>query len=228
MKDKLPEEMSVYLEQVEFDTSNPEPRCACILLIDVSYSMSGDPIQQLNDGLLAFQKSLQADPLASMRVEVAIVSFGGVVKVEQDFVTADQFQPRPLSTNGDTPMGEAINTALDMIRQRKATYKQNGVAYYRPWIFLITDGAPTDDEWQSAAQRVKQEETGGAVAFFAVGVKGADMKTLEQIAVRQPVALKGLNFREMFVWLSQSLTSVSQSQPGEQIALPAPTGWAQV
>ena len=227
MEDRRPDQMDRFLDQVELDTSNPEPRCACILLIDVSYSMSGEPIDQLNKGLLAFQKALQEDPLASMRVEVGIVSFGGEVNVEQPFVTADQFQAKALSTDGATPMGKAIHTALDMIRQRKDTYKQNGLPYYRPWIFMITDGAPTD-EWQSAAQRIQKEDKGGGVAFFAVGVQGADMNTLGQIAVRQPVSLQGLHFREMFIWLSQSLTSVSQSQPGEEVAIPAPTGWANV
>jgi len=226
MTDKYPTGQH-YLEQVEFDTSNPEPRCACILLLDVSGSMAGQPINQLNDGLVTFQQALQNDPLASMRVEVAIVTFGGSVIMEQDFITADQYQARNLAVSGMTPMGEAINHALDMLRQRKDTYKQNGVSYYRPWIFLITDGAPTDD-WQTAAQRIKQEEQKQALAFFTVGVQNADMNTLAQIAIRQPVGLKGLNFKDMFVWLSQSLGSVSRSQPGEQLALPPPTGWAQV
>ena len=216
-----------YLEQVEFDTSNPEPRCACMLLVDVSGSMAGEPIQQLNEGLLAFQQALNADSLASLRVELAIVSFGSTVTVARDFVTANQFQPPRLSASGSTPMGQAINLALDMVTQRKSTYQQNGVAYYRPWIFLITDGAPTD-EWQSAAQRVKQSEASKGVAFFAVGVQGANMNTLSQIATRTPLQLKGLNFRSMFVWLSQSLTSVSHSQVGQQTPLPAPQGWAEV
>jgi uncharacterized protein YegL len=216
-----------YLEQVEFDTSNPEPRCACVLLVDVSGSMGGEPIQQLNEGLVAFQQALNADSLASLRVELAVVSFGCNVTVARDFVTANQFQPPKLSASGSTPMGQAINLGLDMVTQRKSTYQQNGVPYYRPWIFLITDGAPTD-EWQSAAQRVKQLEASKGVAFFAVGVQGANMNTLGQIATRTPLQLKGLNFRSMFVWLSQSLTSVSHSQVGQQTPLPAPQGWAEV
>lgn len=219
--------MNDYLDKVEFDTSNPEARCPCVLVLDVSGSMHGEPLQQLNDGLLTFEKALKEDSLASMRVEVAIITFGNGVRVEQDFVTANQFEAPNLIASGLTPMGEAINLALDMIRERKDTYKQNGVAYYRPWVFLITDGVPTD-EWQVAAQRVQQAETGKSVAFFAVGVQGADMETLGQITTRQPVTLKGLNFQEMFVWLSQSLTSVSHSQVGDQVPLNSPSGWATV
>lgn len=217
-----------YLEQVEFDSSNPEPRCACVLLLDVSGSMSGERIELLNEGLVTFQQALQADDLASMRVEVAIVTFGGEVKVAQAFVTANQFEAKPLMTTGDTPMGKAINVALDMVNERKNTYREHGVPYYRPWVFLITDGYPTDNEWGEAAQRVKQAETRKSVAFFAVGIKGAEMSRLAQISTRKPVKLKGLNFREMFVWLSVSLTSVSHSQVGEQVPLTSPAGWGAV
>ncbi|MEZ4656726.1 MAG: VWA domain-containing protein [Caldilineaceae bacterium] len=210
---------------VKFDDSNPEARCPCILLLDVSGSMSGAPITELNRGLSAFEKELQADDLAAMRVEVAIVSFGSGVKVEQDFVSAHQFMAKPLQAGGSTPMGQAIQQALDMLRQRKDVYKQHGVPYYRPWVFLITDGEPTDD-WRTAAQRVQQEEADKAVAFFAVGVQKANMNTLAQIAARQPLRLNGLNFRDMFVWLSQSLTSVSHSQVGAQVPLQPPTGWS--
>jgi uncharacterized protein YegL len=216
-----------YLEEVEFDTSNPEARCPCILLVDVSGSMSGEPIEQLNQGLQAFQQALQDDDLASVRVEVAIVSFGRSVTIEQDFIVANQFQAPQLAASGRTPMGEAINLALDMVRSRKDVYKQNGVSYYRPWVFLITDGVPTD-EWRSAAQRIEQEEEKKGLSFFAVGVQDADLNTLKDIATRQPLMLKGLNFRDMFVWLSASLTSVSHSQVGEQVPLESPEGWAAV
>ena len=123
-------------------------------------------------------------------------------------------------------MGQAINTALDLVRSRKETYRSNGVAYYRPWVFMITDGAPTD-EWQSAARRVTEDEGKNGLSFFAVGVAGANMGTLSQIAVRQPLFLDGLKFVELFVWLSQSQRRVSGSKVGEQTALP-PVGWTSV
>jgi len=107
-------------------------KCPCILLLDVSSSMSGTPINELNEGLAAFQQMLQQDDLASVRVEVAIISFGSSVSVEQDFITANQFQAPILSPSGTTPMGQAINLALNMIHERKEIYKQNGVPYYRP------------------------------------------------------------------------------------------------
>jgi uncharacterized protein YegL len=208
---------------------NPEPRCPVILLIDNSGSMSGQPIQELNKGLVAFKQSVQEDAMASLRLEVAIVTFGPV-RLLQDFVTIDRFVPPQLQAEELTPMGEAIEYALDLLDVRKETYKNNGIQYYRPWIFLITDGSPTDN-WQNAAQRVRDGEAKKKLAFFAVGVDRADMNILSLIAPpnRPPIKLNGLNFKDMFVWLSNSLGRVSTQKVGDptqqaQTAL-QPVGW---
>lgn len=207
---------------------NPEPRCPCVLLLDTSGSMEGAPIQQLNAGLAQLQKELAADPLASKRVEIAIVTFGPV-RVAQDFVTADMFAAPRLAVEGTTPMGEAILEALELIKLRKQQYQANGIAYYRPWVFLITDGAPTDD-WRAAARAVQAAEKAKGIAFFSVGVEGADFGVLGQITPRTPLKLRGLAFRELFQWLSNSLSGVSKSKVGDALALPAPDttpkGWA--
>ncbi|MGO4479772.1 VWA domain-containing protein [Massilia sp. 2TAF26] len=206
--------------------SNPEPRCPCILLLDVSGSMSGQPIAELNAGLSVFKDELAADSLAMKRVEVALVTFGPV-RVEAPFQSAESFYPPTLSSQGDTPMGEAIRQAIQLVDNRKQEYRANGISYYRPWIFLITDGGPTD-EWKSAAAAVREGEAAKKFAFFAVGVKGANMDVLSQISTRTPMSLEGLKFRELFTWLSSSLQRVSQSTPGTEVKLDAPTGWASV
>lgn len=217
-------------DQIAFEVNdfamNAEPRCPCLLLLDISGSMTGRPIKELNDGLTQFKDELAADSVAMQRVEVGIVTFGPA-NIETPFTAAGAFYPPELRASGDTPMGQAIRMGLDMIEQRKAEYKANGIAYYRPWVFLITDGGPTD-EWQSAAAVVREGETSKKFAFFAVGVEGANMEVLGQISVRQPLMLQGLRFRELFSWLSASMKSVSQSTPGTEVKLEAPTGWAAV
>jgi uncharacterized protein YegL len=217
-------------EQISFETndfaSNPEPRCACVLLLDVSRSMAGAPLGELNAGLATFKDELAADVLAMKRVEVAIVTFGPV-KIELPFTSAASFQPPVLKAQGDTPMGGAITQALELVRSRKNDYRSNGVSYYRPWVFLITDGGPTDD-WHPAAAAIRDGETSKAFAFFSIGVKGANMETLKQISVREPLSLEGLKFRELFQWLSTSLRQVSRSTPGTEVPLQPPTGWAAV
>jgi uncharacterized protein YegL len=205
---------------------NPEPRCPCLLLLDTSHSMQGQPIKELNRGLVTFKDELATDTLAMKRVEIAVVTFGPV-NVVADFQTPDLFHPAELSTTGDTPMGAAIEQGLGMLRQRKDAYRANGISFYRPWVFLITDGAPTDS-WQHAAQLVKEGESSKAFSFFPVAVAGANMDILTQIATRTPLKLDGLKFRELFAWLSSSLSGVSRSQVGQTVPLSSPAGWAEV
>lgn len=209
---------------------NPENRCPVVLLLDTSGSMEGEPIDRLNDGIRLFKEEVQQDDIASLRVEVAIVTFGSDVRKIQDFVTIDEFAPPELEAAGTTPMGEAIEVGLGELEDRKQLYKDNGIQYYRPWAFLLTDGAPTD-EVTDAARRVQEGEEKGKHLFFAVGVEGADFDTLEEIAPddRPPLKLKGLQFEELFQWLSKSVQSASSGEPGGgETDLPDPSGWAQV
>ena len=209
---------------VEF-AENPEPRCPCVLLLDTSRSMRGSAIEALNEGLRTFKEHLLQDALALRRVEIAAIAFDSDVRIVQDFVIADQFTPPTLTAQGLTCMGTAIHQALDMLQTRKEQYRANGVAYYRPWMFMITDGEPQGepaDIVEQAAQRIKEDEAQKRVAFFAVGVENANMQRLAQIAERTPMKLKGLNFVDLFVWLSASMQAVAQSRPDEQLALPPP------
>ncbi len=232
---------------------NPEPRCPCVLLLDTSGSMNDErkvsqtltpvqkllsnalpvrtvrPIDELNAGLVAFRNQLMADELAVKRVEVSLVTFGPVKRLT-DFQTPDLFHPPRLTAEGDTPMGTAIERAIELVSERKAAYRQNGISYYRPWIFLISDGEPTD-HWQRAAETVRAGEQAKSFAFFAVGVEGANFDILSRISLRQPLRLDGLRFQEMFMWLSSSLSNVSRSKPGDDVPLknPAtPDGWASI
>jgi uncharacterized protein YegL len=188
-----------------------------------------EPIRQLNDGLQGLRDELLQDAVARNAVELAVVTFGPVV-VDAPFAPVESFFPPMLTAGGDTPMGAAILEGLRLVEERKATYLSHGLPHYRPWIFLITDGAPTDG-WKTAAARVHEHEERDKIMFFAIGVEGADFSVLRQISVRDPLRLKGLMFKEYFKWLSDSLKAYSSSTPGKRLLLPpstGPKGWGEI
>jgi uncharacterized protein YegL len=207
---------------------NPEPRCPCVLLLDTSGSMQGNPIEELNSGIQGFREELFSDSLSMKRVEIAVVTFGPV-NVIQNFTTADQFRLPRLEAAGDTPLGAAVSRGLGLLKQRKEVLRANGIKLFRPWIFLITDGEPTDN-WSHLPQLIRAGEETKSFSFFALGVQKADFNVLKQIAVREPLKLSGVRFKEFFLWLSASLKNVSRSNPGDSVPIPdyKPYGWSEV
>lgn len=222
--------------------SNPDPRVACALLLDTSGSMSGDRIRSLNDGFALFCSEIRSDPLAQKRTEVAVITFGDTARVEIPFTEGRDLEPREFHAGGGTPLGAALNLALDELEAQKDAYKRSGLEYYRPWLFIITDGSPTDGEvFEAAAQRVREVESANGVTVFSVMVEGGDRSQLEKLsAIRKPLDLKSTtSFKELFAWLSASMKVVSNSavfgssdkavadaELIQQNPLPSPAGWA--
>ena len=202
---------------------NAEQRLACVLLLDTSTSMANGRIDRLNEGVATLLAALEEDELASKRVDLAIVTFANEVVLVQDFSNPDQWEAPRFEANGVTNMGEAIVQVLDRIESRKQEYRDNGIAYYRPWLFLLTDGQPTDST-ELATQRLQTAQKQKQVKVFPVGVGDeVDLDSLAKIAGTPPVRLNESKWNEMFEWLSQSVTAVSHSQDtGEQVALPPP------
>jgi uncharacterized protein YegL len=205
---------------------NTERRCPVVLLQDTSSSMEPN-IGRVNEGLQSLHADLLLDDLASQRVEIAVITFGPV-RMVQDFVTVDQWLPPRLHASGGTPLGEAMRFAIQQLRMRKRAYREAGIAYYRPWIWLVTDGAPTD-KWQDALDYVQAEVKSGGIELFTIGTDNADLEVLRRIShPRPPVFLRQAKYREMFVWLSQSLKPVSRANPNAILDLPPPTTWGEI
>jgi|SRR5690606_1270396 len=201
---------------------NPSARVPVCLVLDTSGSMSGDKIDELNRGVQLFFNEVREDEMASLSAEISIITFGGTVQQVVEFANIENQTVPNLTPTGRTPMGEAVNLALDVLEARKKTYASLGVDYYQPWLVLMTDGAPTDDI-TSAARRTSELIQNNKLTIFPIGIGAeAHMPTLQQFSPKlPPVKLKGLNFNEFFLWLSQSITMKSQSTPGEDVkALP--------
>src|SRR5207237_4890 len=141
-------------------TNNTSQRLPCVLLIDGSASMSGAPITELNAGLRLLEEELKKDDIASQRVQLLVIKFSGDRNVEvlADWTDAMSFSAPEVTADGMTPMGEAVRLALIKLEEQKSRYRANGIAYNRPWVFLITDGQPTDSDWEQAADQSRSAE----------------------------------------------------------------------
>ncbi len=209
-----------------------------MLVLDVSASMSGRKIDELNAGLQFFFEELRNEDLCRKRVDLAIVTFGKDVTLECDFATIEEQRIPFLKPVGTTSMGKAIILAADIIEKRKLEYRELGMDYYRPWIFLITDGEPTDMKegdslWEEVLSRIHNGEKEHKFLFWALGVDSANMIVLRSLSPpnRSPLLLKEARFTDMFMWLSKSLTKISESSIGDQVILEnpiSPDGWGSI
>ena len=194
-------------------------------------------IDELTDGIKAFYQELEEDEVAQYSAEICVVTFGGSVpKLIVDFDTIDRQPEFPrLIADGETPMGEAVNLALDCLEKRKNEYRDKGVDYYQPWLVLMTDGTPVGSdpqELERAITRTVKLINDRKLTIFPIGIGNeADMDTLKRFSPnRTPLHLKGMRFKEFFRWLSQSVSRTSMSMPGEKIKLDLNgiSGWGEL
>lgn len=182
-------------------------------------------IDELNDGVRTFYDELRDDEVAQFSAEICVVSFGGKAELVMDFANLDrQTDFRRLTAKGDTPMGEAVNLALDCLEARKKEYQSKGVDYYQPWLVLMTDGSPDGSspaELERAVRRTVDLVKNRRLTVFPIGIgPEADMAVLGRFSpARTPLRLRGTKFREFFQWLSQSVSRTSMSMPGENVPL---------
>jgi len=208
---------------------NPSPRCAVALVLDTSGSMDGAPIDQLNAGAQLFIEEVKRDDLARWSVDLAVYTAGGSAECVQDFIGVEQVGGiAPFQARGGTPLGAAVNMALDDLEARKNSYRAAGVPYYQPWLVVISDGAPTDS-WQQVAQRACELSAKGKLVSLPIGVGGADMNALAAFSSKRAVELDGLKFREFFQWLSASMARVSASTSSDAaVQLPSIDSWGSI
>lgn len=224
------------LLRMEDLVNNPTARVPVCLCLDVSGSMDGEPIRELNDGVRMFYDAIREDETALYAAEVCIITFGrNGAECITDFASIERQPDAPvLNAGGMTPMGEAVNLGLDLLEKRKNEYKSKGVDYYQPWLVLMTDGVPNGNpgELSRAISRTVEMANNRKLSIFPIGIgEDADMDVLARFSPKRgPLKLQGLKFRQFFEWLSQSVSRTSQSIPGESVPLDVDgiKGWAEL
>jgi uncharacterized protein YegL len=220
-----PRMAALLVDRVHVNENNREPRQPLVLLVDTSGSMRGD-LPDVSAGLAALRAALARDAVARNRIELALVTFGGAVTAHGDFGEAAVFEPPVLAAEGDTPMAAALEQALDLLEAKKRAYKESGLDYYRPLVFLLTDGEPTDTgRWPEAVRRVREAERARKIVLLCVGTGTANFARLAELSPdRAPLRLRDAKWEDMFQWLSRSVQARSRSRPGDEVPLEDPTG----
>ena len=209
---------------------NTSQRLPCVLVLVGSGSMGGEPINELNKGLKLLEQELKNDDTAAQRVQLMVIRLGddNAVQILTDWTDALDFSAPVVNANGTTPLGVAMETALDAIEEQKENYRENSIPYNRPWIFLITDGMPTDLDWEASAAHCRDAEDEGKAIIFTIGTADADFDALKKFSSRSPVRLDGLKFKELFLWLSRSAASGSKVSQDTEIQIEAPDAWGTI
>lgn len=216
---------------------NPEEKCTCALVIDTSGSMSGRPINELNDAIQNFHEEIKQDTELSEKLEVSLITFDSVVETLVEPSLGNNFSMPTLDTGGSTKLVDGVREGIDKVEARKDWYKQTGQPHKRPWVILMTDGAPdSDQDIDGLSQEIEEGAKGKHFVFFPVGVQDANMDVLKQLSIDvtmedgekwevPPAKLQGLKFKEFFEWLSNSLKGVAEADRGDKVDMPDPQDW---
>ena len=218
-------------EQMGNFAENAQDRCAVTLVVDVSGSMFTQ-IKSLNSAIQKFRQTVLSDPVATLRVEAALIAFDSTVDVRQSFCSIEEFNPGPLAASGGTFLCPAVDNAIQMIEERKAMYRSNGIGYYRPWLFILTDGMTGDPQAiPDCARRLREIEAANGVTTFAIlagearhnGAREQLKKFTDRV-----LPMKDASYEELLEWMANSTVAMSNSGTGERIKMEDPSSWLEV
>jgi uncharacterized protein YegL len=219
------------------DLDNHAQRVPVLMVMDNSSSMAGQPINQLNTALADMQDRLRHDPELSTKAEICLLTFGrnGVTAWRgqtpapagtSPFVTASRFVAPRLEAGGVTPMTEAVELAMKLVSQQKRDLRARNLSYYRPVIWCVTDGEPTDsagqpsDDWKRLTEVIAREEREKRFAFFAASVGNITPRgdaVLRALARGSHYRLDGFDFGLVLQLVSASAEAAAQDDPIEAI-----------
>lgn len=193
-------------------------RLPVYLLLDTSGSMSGEPIESVKNGVQVMISSLRQNPQAIETAFISVITFDSVANQVIPLTDLASFQMVDLRATGTTALGEALKLVSNKIDTEvaKTTTEQKGD--WKPLVFIMTDGIPTDD-WQSGLAEFKKRKTAYTVACGAGN--GADTKILKQITdnVVSLDTADSQSISKFFAWVTASIgvTSTKVEDSGKEV-----------
>lgn len=183
-------------------------RLPVYLLLDCSGSMYGEPIEAVKNGVQVLVSTLRQDPYALETAYLSIITFDSSAKQVTPLTELSAFQQPTIEANGCTALGEALSLLATKVDQEvtKTTPEQKGD--WKPLVFIMTDGVPTDDINKGLAEFKKRKF--GMVVACAAG-QGADTNVLKQITecVVQLDTADSATIKSFFKWVSASVSAGS-------------------
>ena len=202
-----------------------EAHIALALVLDVSGSMEGPPIDSLNVAVNGMISQMKDDPRLRNIVDLAVFVFGtqGRQIIHQGFRAIVDCEPVFLEANDvNTYVVDALERAVEISKNRCRAYDKAGGSY-KPWIVMITDGELHDSQSaiNNIGETMKQREQQGKLQFFALGVGNYKREQLEMFTNNPShvIDAKVANFSEFFSWVGRSLKVVSTKEIGDSVAL---------
>ncbi|TAI82356.1 TerY-C metal binding domain-containing protein [Pectobacterium versatile] len=200
-------------------------RLPIFFVLDCSESMIGDNLKKMNDGLQTIVSDLKKDPHALETAWISVIAFAGVAQTIVPLVEVVSFYPPRLPLGGGTSLGAAIRELTKQIDEqvRKTTQERKGD--WKPVVYLLTDGRPTDD----ITPEITRWKTHYAskVNLIAIGLgASADLSTLRQLTENVLLftdAQEG-DFTRFIKWITASVTAHSRSVGEEAPPLLPTTG----
>jgi uncharacterized protein YegL len=201
-------------------------RLPVYILADVSGSMQGTPIESVKSGIRQLHRDLMSDPQAIESAYLSVVTFAESAQQVVPLTEVAQFVPPDLVAGGQTNLGDALRLLLDSFDHEVVRTTADQKGDWRPLVFLLTDGAPTDTDWPAYAQQLRERRPANIIAV-ACGDQ-ADTGALKQVTeiVIQMRDMSPDAFRAFFKFVSASVKQTSAKvgavAEGAGIQLPPP------
>ncbi len=185
-------------------------RLPVYLLLDTSGSMYGEPIEAVKNGVQTLISTLRSDPYALETAYISIITFNTTAQQVSPLTEMAAFQMPNIDASGCTSLGGALNLLAQKIDSEITKTTAGNKGDWRPLVFIMTDGEPTDSLAQGLAEFKKRKC--GMVVACAAG-QGANTKTLKQITenVVQLDTADSATIKAFFKWVSASISTSSKS-----------------
>ncbi|MGZ5191771.1 MAG: TerY-C metal binding domain-containing protein [Flavisolibacter sp.] len=187
-------------------------RLPIYFLIDISESMVGEPIQQVEEGLSMIIKELKTDPHALETVWVSIVVFAGQAKTLVPLQEIVSFYPPKFPIGSGTSLSKGLGHLMYELRTNivKTTMERKGD--WKPIVFFFTDGVPTDDSKAVIAEWKQNWQRSANMVAICFGEE-TDLNTLKELT-ENVLLFKNTSqasYKEFFKWVTASIKTSSIS-----------------